>query len=145
MDNQLPLFYVHEHINYFTIETLTILLERKGFKINGSKYGSSPALLICGEYTGIPQIKEIHNSDLFTMQKQFLSQNKELKSKLTKLISEYKKVVFYGMGLLAFWIGENCLENDDLMKVELVDDNSYYNGKFAPMFNKKLKIGRAHV
>ncbi|MBC7617218.1 MAG: hypothetical protein H7202_14240 [Pedobacter sp.] len=44
------------------------------------------------------------------------------------------------MGLLAFWIGDNCLKKDDLKKVELVDDNIYYKGKFAPMFNKKLHV-----
>lgn len=138
IDNQLPLFYVHEHINYFTNETLTILLERKGFKIIGSKFGTSPALLICGEYTGIPLIKEVNNSELFNRQKQFLLENNDLKAKISKIISENKKVVFYGMGLLAFWIGENCLEKDDLRKVELVDDNIYYKGKLVPMFNKKL-------
>ena len=140
IDNQLPLFYVHEHINYFTKETLTILLERKGFKITGSKSGTSPALLICGEYTGIPKRNNINNSELFNLQKQFLSENNDLKAKLSELISKYDKVVFYGMGLLAFWIGDNCLKKDDLKKVELVDDNIYYKGKFAPMFNKKLHV-----
>lgn len=69
MDNDLALFYVHEHINYFTIETLQILLERKGFKIAGQKHGDCPSVLICGEYTGLENNKTAHPPELLKEKK----------------------------------------------------------------------------
>lgn len=140
IDNDLALFYVHEHINYFTIDTLRVLLERKGFKIIGQKYGDCPALLICGEYTGIEDNEKIHHSELLKVKKDFLEKNKALIKKVKKIISENEKIILYGMGLLSFWISEFCLNDDDLEKIELIDDNEYYRGKVVPSFNKKLRI-----
>jgi len=140
MNNQLPLFYVHEHINYFTTETLELLLERKGFKIIGRKFGTSPSIIICAEYTGIEDKKNVSYPELLNKQKSFLLETNALKMKVSQVISEYETIIFYGMGLLAFWIGDVCLEGDDLKKIELVDDNIFYKDKLVPLFNKKLKI-----
>jgi len=140
MENQLPLFYVHEHINYFTKETLELLLERMGFEIIGQKSGTSPSIIICAEYTGIPRKRDVDHTELVRTQRSFLQENIDLKMKISQVISEYEKVIFYGMGLLAFWIGDACLEVNDLEKIELVDDNIFYKNKMVPLFNKKLKI-----
>jgi len=140
INNNLPLFYVHEHINYFTIETLRLLLERKGFIIIGQMYGDSPSILICGEYTGIKSTKEVYYPGLIKMKKIFLKKNVDLKKKIIKNILVNEKIILYGMGLLAFWIGDFCLDNIDLKKIELIDDNEFYRGKVVPLFNKKLKL-----
>lgn len=140
IDNDIPLFYVHEHINYFTIETLRLLLERKGFEIMGEKFGDTPSILICAEYSGKESKKQVNYSELFAIQKSFLLRNNDLKLEIIKLISEYEKIVIYGIGLLAFWIGDLCLNNMDLNKIELIDDNEYYHDKWVPVFNKKIKI-----
>lgn len=140
IDNNLALFYVHEHINYFTIETLSLLLERKGFQIVGQKYGDCPSILICGEYTGTGSKKEINYSGSLRMKKKFINENDELKNKINEILLKSDKIILYGMGLLAFWIGDFCLDKVDLGKIELIDDNEYYHGKVVPLFNKKLKI-----
>lgn len=140
IDNNLALFYVHEHINYFTIETLSLLLEKKGFQIVGQKYGDCPSILICGEYTGTENKKEVNYSGLLRIKKKFIRENDELKKKINETLLKSEKIILYGMGLLAFWIGDFCLDKVDLGKIELIDDNEYYHGKVVPLFNKKLKI-----
>jgi len=140
IDNNLALFYVHEHINYFTIETLSLLLERKGFQIIGQKYRDCPSILICGEYTGTESKKEINYSESLRTKKKFIEENDELKNKLNEILLKSEKIILYGMGLLAFWIGDFCLDKVDLGKIELIDDNEYYHGKVVPLFNKKLKV-----
>lgn len=137
-NNFLPLFYVHEHINYFTIETLTLLLESKGYEVTGNKHGDSPSILICAEYTGIEKRREVKNQILYQTQKQFLKDNFELKEKFSSAIANYENIVFYGMGLLAFWIGDNCMNRTDNKKIDLIDDNEFYKNKLVPLFNKKL-------
>jgi len=140
IDNNLALFYVHEHINYFTIETLSLFLERKGFKIVWRKHGDCPSILICGEYTGTGSKKEINCSGLLRIKKRFIEENDELKKKINETLLKSEKIILYGMGLLAFWIGDFCLDNVDFGEIELIDDNEYYHGKVVPLFNKKLKI-----
>jgi hypothetical protein len=140
IDNDIALFYAHEHINYFTIETLRILLERKGFKIVGEKYGDCPAALICGEYTGIENKNTVFLPDLLKIKKDFLVKNEELRRKVKKILSENEKMIFYGIGLVSFWISEFCLNKNDLEKIELIDDNTYYRGKVVPSFNKKIRV-----
>ncbi len=140
IDNSIRLFYIHEHINYFTIETLSLLLERKGFQIVGQKCEDCPSILICGEYTGTRSKKEVNHSELLRIKKEFIKENDELKKKINETLLKSEKIILYGMGLLAFWIGDFCLDKVDLGKIELIDDNEYYHGKLVPLFNKKLKI-----
>jgi len=140
IDNDIALFYAHDHINYFTIETLRILLERKGFKIVGEKYGDCPLALICGEYTGIENKNAVFLPDLLKTKKDFLLKDEELRKKVIKVLSENEKIVFYGIGLVSFWISEFCLNKIDLEKIELIDDNTYYHGKVVPSFNKKIRV-----
>jgi len=138
INNYLALFYVHEHINYFTAQTLRVLLQRKGFKIVGEKHGDRPSVLMCGEYVGIENRDVAHLGELAEGKKKFLVRSEVLRGKLTETFSEYEKIVLYGVGLLAFWISEVCLDDSDLRKIELLDDNEYYSGKMVPSFNKAL-------
>jgi UDP-2,4-diacetamido-2,4,6-trideoxy-beta-L-altropyranose hydrolase len=138
IDNNLALFYVHEHINYFTKESLSILLERRGFKIISTKNRDCPSLLICGEYTGKKIRRKINNSEFVELKKAFLSNNEELKENIRNLINDYEEIIIYGMGLVSYWISDHCIKSDDLNKIVLVDDNEYYQGKIVPSFNKKL-------
>lgn len=138
-DNNLPLFYVHEHINYFTLETLEVLLKNKGFKIIGTKVGDCPSILICAEYTGIVKEQNFDNNNLVIKQKSFQLSNNELKVDIIKSISKYENIIFYGTGLLAYWIGSMCINEKDMHKVELIDDNEFYKNKFTTVFLKKIK------
>jgi SAM-dependent methyltransferase len=140
IDNDLALFYVHEHIHYFTIETLRVLLERKGFKIVAEKHGGCPSVLICGEYTGVESEEKAYHSGLLKEKRDFLKRIEKLKKRLINLFKQYEKIVFYGMGLVAFWISDCCLDDADLGDIELIDDNTYYHGKVVPSFYKKLRI-----
>ena len=138
-NNDLPLFYVHEHINYFTLETLEVLLKNKGFKIIGTKVGDCPSILVCAEYTGIVEEQNFNNTNLVSKQKSFHLSNNELKADIIKSISKYENIVFYGTGLLAYWIGSMCINEKDMHKVELIDDNEFYQNKFTTVFLKKIK------
>jgi len=138
-NNDLPLFYVHEHINSFTLETLEVLLKNKGFKIIGTKVGGCPSILVCAEYTGIVEEQNFDNTSLVIKQKSFHLSNNELKAEIIKSISKYEKIVFYGTGLLAYWIGSMCISEKDMHKVELIDDNEFYKNKFTTVFLKKIK------
>lgn len=138
LDNDIALFYLHEHVNYFTPQTLRVLLERKGFKIVGEQHGDRPSILMCGEYVGAGSREAVHLGDQVEMKKRFLASSEILKGKISETFSGYDKIVLYGVGLLAFWISEVCLDDSDLEKVELLDDNEYYAGKMVPSFNKPL-------
>jgi len=138
--NSLSLFYVHEHINYFTPQTLRVLLERKGFSILDEKHGDCASLLMCGEYTGVEKRRGGPFSAQVDAKKQFVAETEGLKANVANIFTKYEKVVFYGVGLLAFWISEFCLSESDCEKIELVDDNTYYHGKFVPSFNSALTV-----
>ena len=140
IEHNMPLFYVHEHINYFSAETLHVLLARKGFKVLEVMRGDSPALLVAGEYTGIEQKAIVEGKDQINIKRDFLVKNNELKAKVKRMLSENDKIIFYGMGLLCFWISDFCLSNEEKERITLLDDNSYYHGKVVPSFNKKLKV-----
>ena len=139
IEHNMPLFYVHEHINYFSAETLRVLLARKGFKVLDVMHGDSPALLVAGEYIGIEQKTIVEGKNQVNIKRDFLIKNNELKEKVKRIFSENDKIIFYGMGLLSFWISDFCLSDEDKEKITLLDDNSYYNRKVVPSFNKKLK------
>jgi len=138
--HNMPLFYVHEHINYFSAQTLSLLLKRKGFKILDVVQGDSPALLVAGVYTGIEQEPNVDNKDLLNIKKEFIAANVELKAKVKKIISANEKIIFYGMGLLSFWISDFCLSDEEKERIVLLDDNSYYKGKMVPSFNRELSF-----
>ena len=63
-----------------------------------------------------------------------------MKNKINEVLLKSEKIVLYGIGSLAFWIGVFCLDKVDLEKIELTDDNEYYHVKVVPLFNKKLKV-----
>ncbi|MBT3387335.1 MAG: methyltransferase domain-containing protein [Desulfobacula sp.] len=140
IEHNMPLFYVHEHINYFSAQTLCLLLKRKGFKIIDVVQGDSPALLVAGEYMGIEQKIIVQNKDQIIRKKDFIVNNEALKAKVKKIISKNEKIIFYGIGLLSFWISDFCLSDKDKEKIVLLDDNSYYKGKMVPSFNKQLQF-----
>ena len=140
IEHNMPLFYVHEHINYFSAQTLCLLLKRKGFKILDVNKGDSPALLVAGEYMGTEQKTIVQNTDQIIQKKDFIANNEALKANVKKIISKNEKIIFYGIGLLSFWISDFCLSDKDKEKIVLLDDNSYYKGKMVPSFNKQLEF-----
>ena len=140
IEHNMPLFYVHEHVNYFSAETLGVLLARKGFRVLDVMRGDSPGLLIAGEYVEIEQKSIVEGQDQIAIKRGFLIKNNELKAKVKKIVSENSKIIFYGIGLLSFWISDFCLSDEEKERITLLDDNSYYHGKVVPSFNKKLKV-----
>jgi 2-polyprenyl-3-methyl-5-hydroxy-6-metoxy-1,4-benzoquinol methylase len=139
LDNSLPLFYEHEHINYFSKETLSELLKRKGFRIVSAKNGDCPSLLICGEYIGSKDYKAESYKELVKTNLDFKNKSEQLRQTIQKTLSENDKIIIYGLGLVSFWISDYCLKEADFEKIELIDDNRFYHGKMVPSFNKKLK------
>jgi hypothetical protein len=138
MDHNLALFYLHEHINYFTPETLEVLLKRKGFAIVSRKHGDCASILMCGEYGGVAKQEAFDATPLLERKKAFVRQGDALRASVRRAFAQYERVVLYGVGLLAFWIGEFCLADAERGNIELIDDNAYYRGKMVPSFNKEL-------
>jgi len=139
LKNSVPLFYTHEHINYFTPFTLKILLEKKGFNVIKQLNGDAPSFIMCGEYTGITNSKKKHNENEFNVKKQFVEEINELQIKMEELFAKESHIILYGIGLTAVWIINFCLDKTSA-KIEIIDDNENYHGKVIQGVGEKLEI-----
>jgi len=139
LENDLYLFYVHEHIHYFSSDSLSELLRREGFTVYDVEQGDCPSLLVCAVYLsdqknslGCDQTRNRLNL------MEFISQGRLVAGTLKLIFKNYEKIVFYGAGTTTYWTAEFCLDEESKKKVEVIDDNEFYWGKVAPSFNVQI-------
>lgn len=144
LENDLFLFYVHEHIHYFTLRSITELLTRSGFEIRATEYGDCPALLVGAAYTGAPATTSVAGNVGAAGNQviDFMRRGSELGKSVGHRMQPYDKIYLYGAGTATFWLGEYWLDESEKNKVVLIDDNQYYAGKMAPSFNSPVKSVR---
>ena len=67
-------------------------------------------------------------------------QNVSTKVTINKILSDKKKVTFYGCGLSLFWVLENISsEIFKKLKISIVDDNPSYIEKYLPFYRIKIQ------
>ena len=136
VNNDLHLFYVHEHIHYFTPSSLQQCLSRFGFKLLEYKNGDCPSLLACAEFTG-----DTHKLNYKSIEKtvdKFLLKGKILGRNANKIFDNYDNIFFYGIGTSAYWLGEYYLSDKIKNRVNIIDDNKFYFNKYVPSFNCQI-------
>jgi len=136
VEHDLYLFYVHEHIHYFTPFSLNQCLNRFGFRLLTYKNADCPSLLICAEYTGATIESSFSNEidQSINSIDNFIFRGKELGESANKIFNKYHEVFFYGAGTATYWLGEFYLKNDIKKKVRIIDDNEFYFNKYVPSF-----------
>lgn len=140
IENDLYLFYVHEHIHYFSHVSIEKCLNNFGFKILSYKNKDCPSLLVCAEYIGkYSKINFKNNIDkLCKSIVDFVDKGNKLSNRAKHLFNNYNEIYFYGIGTVSYWLSEYCLSEKIKSKVKVIDDNDFYFGKIAPSFNKKI-------
>ena len=137
VENDLYLFYVHEHIHYFTPFSIQQCLGRFGFKLIKYKNGDCPSLLICAEYSGKKKINNFKNDIEQSRSSiiEFVNRGNELVEDAKKVFYGYDEIYFYGVGTSTYWLGEYVLNDEIKKKVKVIDDNEFYFDKIVPSFH----------
>jgi len=136
IENDLYLFYVHEHIHYFTPFSIQKCLERFGFDLIEYKNADCPSLLVCAEYSG-KQVIINPNNDIeqsISSLINFVHRGNELGEGAEKVFDGYDEIYFYGLGTSTYWLGEYFLNDVIKKKVKVIDDNEFYFDKIVPSF-----------
>jgi len=140
VENDLYLFYVHEHIHYFTPFSIEKCLERFGFRLLNYKNEDCPSLLVCAEYVD----KRINNDIIEIPHKSinditnFVVKGEKLAKVSKGVFEEYNEIYLYGVGTPTYWLGEYVLNDALKSKVKVIDDNEFYFGKFVPLYHCKV-------
>jgi 2-polyprenyl-3-methyl-5-hydroxy-6-metoxy-1,4-benzoquinol methylase len=125
-----PNFLAHEHLQYFTKSTLTVLLEKNGFKpIEWGEEG--PSLITAAVKTNQPF--GIDATIAETSVKNALAQVQLLKSPPDIPSSP---VLFYGVGPQLYWLLN--FYKGDLAKIAVADDNPNYLHQGLPGYALKI-------
>jgi len=139
VENNLHLFYVHEHIHYFTPTSLERCLKRFGFKLLKYKNGDCPSLLAFAKYTNkISESKTKGVKEIIEKVDVFLDKGYSLGKKARKIFDDYDEIYFYGIGTSSYWLGEYYLDDQIKNKIIILDDNEFYDEKFAPSFDSQI-------
>ena len=144
VENDLYLFYVHEHIHYFTQFSIKDVLKRHGFTLKSFKNSDCPSLIVCAEYTNelikINPGDKIHQSTKEIIR--FVDKGNILGENAINIFDLYEEIYFYGVGTASYWLGEYYLPQKIKSRVKIIDDNEYYFEKYVPSFNSIImKLG----
>jgi len=140
VEHDLFLFYVHEHIHYFSRNSLEQCLHRFGFRLISYKNTDCPALLVCAVYTA-KKIKPVFNKKInntFNIIEKYNSKSKYLGNIANKVFDKYDELYFYGVGTSTYWLGEYFLSDQIKNRINIIDDNEFYFNKYVPSFESVI-------
>ncbi len=127
--NKMPNFLAHEHIQYFTKNTLSKLLESQGFE-NILWGEQSPSLIVAAQKKNKPATynfkNQIENST---------EANKQIVFNFNNLPNNLKgNIVFYGIGPQLYWL----LSSTNNINYVVCDDNPNYEAQGLPGYGKEI-------
>lgn len=127
--NKLPNFLAHEHIQYFTKNTLHKLLESQGFQILA--WGEqSPSLIVLAQKNKTIEKYDFKENTIFNINNwSQISLNFNNVPKITA-----KKIVFYGVGPQLYWLLSNISVTDFIV----CDDNPNYEYQGLPGYGNDI-------
>jgi len=128
LENRQPLFVAHEHIHYFSQNSLTTLFERFGFTTVACYSAKQPSVLACFEKTTlscgpgdpVAGLIEGYKANIFSKA-----------DDLARHLRGKERVVFYGCGLALYWV-LSVLRDRLPPQVTVIDDNPAHAGKALP-------------
>lgn len=130
--NKQPNFMAHEHIQYFTKNSLEKLLRSQGFDILG--FGvEGPSLIVAGRKIARPQ-----NFD-FSVETERALTNASVHVELFNNFPTDlpKEVIFYGVGPQLYWLLSFQINN--IRNCAIFDDNPTYTNKGLPGYCNKIQ------
>ncbi|CAK7018443.1 MAG: hypothetical protein DESF_00760 [Desulfovibrio sp.] len=115
--NRPPLFAAHEHIHYFSQQSLNALTARHGLACTYSNNVTEPSLLAA--YTLTEDWNSIFDS--------FKNTTLNIENQIEELLARFPKIIFYGWGMTFSWI----LTQFDFSSSQsiIVDDTQEFHGK----------------
>jgi cyclopropane fatty-acyl-phospholipid synthase-like methyltransferase len=137
-----------EHVNYFTLETLTNLLTKHGFSILHSEsiVFSGKALIVLAQKNSSPgsQIDRAINKNqltqVFSMAKNWITFRKNYQKNLKRLKEEGKKIAVFGCGCRSSVL-VNFLSISDFLSCYIDDQNEKQNyfvpGNLLPIYPRR--------
>lgn len=113
--------FFHQHILYFSIETLSYLLSKNGFEIS-RYYEGNPNLFVEAIKVNKPKNKFYKEANL--QKKQIIKNNKSIRTKIFSFFNKKKinKVVLFGASALSTSI-VSLLNPSQIKKIVLILDN----------------------
>jgi len=120
----------HEHIHYFSKQSLSILFNRYGFSDSAIFEWNSPSILGCF-------YKTTTNSDL-SIYSDFAKKVTSASTYMMELIEPYNSICLYGSGLQLMWLIYHSGIDFSSKKITIIDDNKILHGRFLPNTNYKI-------
>lgn len=129
--NKQPNFMAHEHVQYFTKNSMRKLLESQGFEIAG--WGSNgPSLIVAAKKIAKPT-----NYEFSAETNVALSNAEEQKKLFLNVPTDIPaKVIYYGVGPQLYWLLSN--RKDRVGDCMIFDDNSSYENQGLPGFENRI-------
>ena len=128
-ENQ-PFFLSHEHVQYFTLRSLATLFSRFDLKLVSALEVSRPSIIGCftksAKASGLGAI-----DNPYPLMRDFFGRMEALEDSARKILSQTDEVIFYGAGLLFWWIVE-LVDKDK--KIRVIDDNEDLHGLVMPSY-----------
>jgi len=129
-----PSIFLHEHFNYFTIESLQHILNEAGLHLINAELGSSDAMLfITASKNDVPKPFSI---DYRFSPESFLKKNEVLKENLVTILEQFPhgKIAAYSPNRAL-----NLLSVLGVNDVRIIDDTPFMHNQYYPFFNKPVE------
>jgi len=126
-----PVFVAHEHIQYFSMESLRRLFARFDMLPILDFHFGQPSIIACFVRAGGRVVKESAASDQFNEYSTAIAQQRE---KLRSYLTTPRRVILYGCGL-ALFSALSAVPKGARNQLTVVDDNPRYEGTFVPSYD----------
>jgi hypothetical protein len=113
----------HEHIQYFTRESLLALFRRFGYEVVYHNGSGSPSMIVCFEKSANDGCKDY---------RAFQSVLSASDDQVQTLLSSCRTVCFYGAGLQLMWLLYSSRFDASGKILHVVDDNEMLTGRCLP-------------
>jgi len=142
LDKRQPVFVAHEHIQYFSAESLRRLFVRSGFQFIAGYHLDQPSIIACfvSARHRAPTVARAR-SPVF---KSYLRDSARRRARLQAYLKEPRQVVLYGCGLALFSVLAT-LSSSQLKNIMVVDDNAAYEGACIPSYGIAVHHARAEI
>jgi SAM-dependent methyltransferase len=131
-------FYAHEHAQYFTPFTLRRAFEANEFAVVADRSLDEPAIWMCAENHSPEPSSDNGLAGDRALKHEFLAQQNGLAEAARRAFADERHIVLYGAGLPAFWLCGTVLAAGPAREIDLLDDNSAYQGRYVAIVDKPI-------
>jgi hypothetical protein len=122
-------FYAHEHVHYFTMTSMSALLERHGFVIEAMRSYHNPSIIVAGRKTSEVQISF----------DKYVKKSCAIADAVMSLFSQRKRIILYGASLsLSELLYDKGLKEANASEIIIIDDNPVMENMSMPLFRCRI-------